>query len=144
MRLSLSVCSTLAAVTSIAGYAQPAKPPPPRWDLPQQYPDEQAWSASLRDVEGRIAAFARLRGAPITSPAQLADLLDEAHYLRGRAGNMARFALLTSAMDTRDDSAKARFEAATALETRVEEGVSWLDGATSSLGRDRLQAWRNA
>ncbi|HEY1962508.1 MAG TPA: hypothetical protein VGG69_08825 [Rhizomicrobium sp.] len=114
------------------------------WDLAKQYPTEAAWTSSFTDVQRRAAKFAGLKGRPITSAAQLAALLEEGGFLRGRAGNMARFALLNAAADTTDAKAKARFDATTGLEARVEADVSWLDGAASALGRERLLAWSKA
>ncbi len=92
-------------------------------------------------MQARARQFATLRSSPITSARQLADLLDEADYLRGRAGNLARFAVLTSAFNRTDRAAQARRDAATGLEVQVETDVSWLDRAVSVLGRDKLTAW---
>jgi oligoendopeptidase F len=114
---------------------------PVTWDLTREYPDESAWNSSLRQVRDHAAQFAKLSTAQITSASQLADLLDESDFLRGRAGNMARFALLQSLLDKNDIAAKSRFDSATELESRVEASVAWLDSAASALGEKRLKAW---
>jgi len=116
---------------------------PVTWDLTLQYPGDGSWNSAFAEVQTRSEKFAELRGTPIASASQLVELLEEAAFLRGRAGNMARFGLLSAALDT-TDAAAARFDAATGLEARVEADVSWLDGATSALGREKLTAWRKA
>jgi oligoendopeptidase F len=141
MRIGIVLLAALAAaVGSTACGAQAAGPV--TWDLARQYPSDDAWNAAFAEVQNRGAIFAKLRGAPIASASRLADLLDEAGFLRGRAGNLARFALLNATLDKTDTAAKTRLDAATGLETRVEADVSWLDGAVSALGRDRLIEWR--
>src|ERR1700730_17719890 len=114
------------------------------WDLNQQYSDAASWNAAVVDVETRATKFAKLRGTPIKSAAQLANLLDEARHLRGRAGNLARFAFLSRALDTTDDAALARFSAATGLEARVEANVGWIDSAVVALGAQRIRDWQQA
>jgi oligoendopeptidase F len=141
MKTLLSICSGMALLGSTISHAQ-ASDPLPSWDLSQQFRSDAEWNSAVEEVEQRVGAFSQLRGRPIASASQLVKLLEEAGYLRGRAGSLARFALLTSAMDTTDVAAKARFDAATGLEARVESGVSWVDGATSALGPNKLKVWR--
>jgi hypothetical protein len=95
-----AVSIPLAVALAASGAAAPdSAVPPVTWDLTQQYPSDSAWNASFADVEARAAEFAMLRSARITRVRQLADLLDEADFLRGRARNLARFALLIAVRD---------------------------------------------
>jgi oligoendopeptidase F len=147
MSRSFCTVATLVLVLQL-GAAQPARPasppspePPYDWDLESQYPNEAAWSASLATVHERLARLELLRSVPIASIKDLADRLDEVRFLRGQAGRMARFAILHTQLDDTSQEAKARLDAATALEARVEAGVSWIDAAMLDLGTDRLKEW---
>ena len=122
--------------------ARETPPPPPDWELAAEYPSAESWDHGVALVEDRLARFAQRRGARITSAHQLAGLLDEARDLRGRAGNLARYALLTRTLDTTNDLAQARYNAATGLEARVEAAVGWLDSATVALGARRIRTWQ--
>jgi oligoendopeptidase F len=119
-------------------------PPPHSWDLDSEYPDEVAWNAARASVERELEAVARRRNAPIDNPKALADLLDDVASVRGRAGHMARFALLKASMDARSDAARARQSAATALEGRVDVATSWVEGAVRRLGKQRVEVWSTA
>src|SRR5450755_4381843 len=116
----------------------------PMWDLASQYPTPEAWDRAFDEMRARLSKLAKHRGGPIADATQLADLLDEARYLRGRAGNMARYALLTSSLDTTDSAAKAQFNSASGLEAAVEGGVSWLDSAVADLGASKIRAWQSS
>jgi oligoendopeptidase F len=124
-----------------AAAASTGTQPPVTWDLSREYPSDTAWTASFADVQARSTRFSMRRGTPISSARQLADLLDEADFLRGKSGNLAQFAVLTSAFNRADVAAQARRDAATGLEAQVETDVSWVDSAISMLGREKLLAW---
>jgi oligoendopeptidase F len=111
------------------------------WDLDTVYPDEISWRADRGRVLEGIAAAAGLRGQTRRSARELARVLDVVHELRGRAGKMARFAVLQSALDAGSAVNRARLEEATALEARVEQTVSFLAGEVAALGRARIAAW---
>jgi oligoendopeptidase F len=114
------------------------------WDLDAQYPNESAWEKARHSVEISLGDVARWSNRTIRGPGELADLMDAVALVRGRAGQMARFALLKSSMDARSDKARARYSAATTLEARVDAATSWVDAAVRRLGERRLQAWTAA
>jgi oligoendopeptidase F len=143
--LLITSFSVAAVLGASASQAQDTAVAPVTWDLAQEYPSEAAWSAASAEVEARAANFAMLRSVRISHASQLADLLDECAFLRGRASNLAQLAYLRSVFDKTDTSAKARFDAASGLEARVEGAVSWLDRAISQLAsRRKLGAWRQS
>src|SRR4029079_11064166 len=140
---SALVLGPLTAILSIVSpAAQQARTSRPTWDLASEYPTTDAWDRAVADVERRIAAFSQRRTESITGAAQLADLLDESRTMRGLAGKLARFALLTHAADSTDDVARARFIAATGLEARVEGAVGGLDTDIQAIGVERLREWQ--
>jgi oligoendopeptidase F len=145
--LEQSVLITLTAIVwNFLGASAPAiaatdAAAPFDWDLDAQYPDESAWTTSQNEIRQRLARFEAQRGKPIASAAELADSLDVVRHLRGRAGHMARFAILHTQVDETSELAKVRLEAATRIEAEVEAGVSWIDAAVLANGTEKLKAW---
>lgn len=111
------------------------------WDLRTVYPDDAAWNAERDAVLAGIAAMPAVRARPLRERADLLAALAAVSSLRASAGRMARFALLASEVDSSDDVARARQEAATGLEARVEDAVAWLAPAVRALDRDTLARW---
>lgn len=110
-------------------------------ELRAEFPSDGAWNAARDEVIARLTRFSALRTQPIRDGARLADRLDEIRFLRGRAGAMARFAAVSQGLDDSDAVAKERFDAATALETRVESAVAWIDAAVLAVPPRRLGQW---
>src|SRR5205823_926176 len=108
------------------------------------YPDEASWNADRARVLGGIAAAPKLVGRAGRSAQALADVLDAVHELRGRAGKMARFAVLENELDPTSPDHRARYDAATALEGRVEEAVAFLARDVRTIGATRLARWQVA
>ena len=115
--------------------------PPYDWNLEQQYPDEAAWTKSLDGIRARLAAFEKWKDEPVDSASRLADRLDDVRFLRGRAGHMARFAILHNQVDESSELARTRLDGATQMEALVEAGVTWLDAKTLALGKDKISNW---
>jgi oligoendopeptidase F len=111
------------------------------WDLDAQYPSQAAWDATQASVDEALTRVDSWRGRRITSAGELADLLDVVALARGRAGSMARFALLQSSLDARSDSARARFTAATGLEASVDASTSWVEAKVREVGREQIAKW---
>jgi oligoendopeptidase F len=122
------------------GMAKGVQTPPP-WDLETQYPDEMAWNTARKSVDDSLALVAGWRDRPLQSARDLADLMDAVAFVRGRAGAMARFALLKASSSARSDTARARYSATTALESRVDAATAWVDAAVRKLGERQVQAW---
>lgn len=135
---------SLAALLAVSAAASPPghDPTDNSWDLNASFPTAEAWDQAVTDLDGAITRFHVRETSPVESATTLASLLDEARGLRGRAGRLARFALLTHVLDTSNDVAQARFGVATALESRVEGAVAWLDAAIVGLGSVRIRGWQ--
>jgi oligoendopeptidase F len=138
----LAVFFTLGSL--MASHPTQASPPEPvafGGDLQRQFPDEASWQKARSELLSRLENFRALRLVPIESGAGLADRFDEVRFLRGRAGHMAQFAVVSFNLDNTDVVARQRREAATALEAQVEAGVGWIDATVIALGREKLERW---
>ena len=135
--VGLGTITTLPLTTGIAKSVQV----PPPWDLETQYPDDTAWNSARKSVYDSLTLVAGWQDRPLQSAHDLADLMDLVAFVRGRAGAMARFALLKASSSARSDSARARYSAATALESRVDAATAWVDAAVRKLGEGRVHAW---
>ncbi len=111
------------------------------WDLEQRYPDDASWNGERDDLLRRIAALQRLRGTAGRSAKQLADVLDAVSAARGTAAQMARFALLSSEIDTVSDTIRAKLDTATGLEIQTEAAVAWLDEDVRAIGQAKVNQW---
>jgi len=111
------------------------------WDLDAQFPSQTTWDAVQASVDDALIRIEQWRGRRIETAPELADLLELVAHARGSAGSMARFALLKSALDGRSESARARYNAATALEARVDGATSWLDSSVRQVGPERVGGW---
>jgi oligoendopeptidase F len=114
----------------------------PVWDLESEYPNAAAWIAAEDAVAHDLSVVDRTRGQPLRAAGDLVTLMDTVASARGRAGRMARFALLKSSVNGLSNEARAQYGAAAALEARVESSVSWVDAAVRKLGEERVNAWR--
>jgi oligoendopeptidase F len=142
LRSALVLGPLTATLTIASPAAQESRMSRPQWDLASEFRTADAWDRAVADVDRRISAFSQRRTESITGAAQLADLLDESRTMRGLAGRLARFALLTHAADKTDDVARSRFIAATGLEARVEAAVGWLDTDMHAIDVERLREWQ--
>jgi oligoendopeptidase F len=114
------------------------------WDLAEQYPDQAAWDADLAWIEARLAALPALRGTAGRGGGELLTVLDAIRDLRGRAGHMARYAVLARNLAASSDAAAARLDAATALEHRVDLVLAPLIHDVATVERAKVAAWRAA
>src|SRR5262245_55793264 len=84
------------------------------WDLPALYPGGRAWEADRELVQKSLSGLARWRERGIGTADGLSDTLEQLRAARGRAGKMARYALLSSEVDQSSSTARSRYDAATA------------------------------
>jgi oligoendopeptidase F len=111
------------------------------WDLESQFPTTADWDRERAAVTARLEDCIRLGDRAGEDPAALADLLDAVADARGRAARMARYGILTAALDVRSEAAQGRAAAAEAFETEVDSATAFAGDRLRSLGEARLTEW---
>jgi len=117
---------------------------PRMWDLSKLIPSDSAWDANRATVTDGIARVQQQMGSVTASPASLFAVLDEVRRLRRTAGRMGVYSLLSSYSDTRSSRAQAQVEESRSLETRVEQGVTFVGEEIRVAGAARLDSFMRA
>lgn len=137
--------SMLAAVNVLNGTASPKTEngvhATSLWDLDLEYPDDGAWSAARKKVEDCLVEIESRDHRAVAGSVDLVQLLDKVALARGLAGNMARFAFLKTSLNARSDTARARYGAAVALESRVDAETAWVEAGVRRLGQQKIETW---
>ena len=111
------------------------------WDLPNEYPSEAHWTNAIDLARSGVGEMASLKGKAAAGPQGLLAVLERVREIRGKTGHLARFAVLSRLIDQSSDTARARYDAATALEAEVEGAVSWLEPEILAIGRHSIAEW---
>src|SRR5262252_3479559 len=135
-RLAWPAAALMAAMTfsAIAQTAAPATKAPRnrsdipaefRWDFSAIYPNWDAWEADMRAMEGKIDAFAALKGTLKNGP----DAVLKAYLAFDEIGKLEyrlyRYPQLQRDVDTRDQAVAGRFQRVGALFAKFDTATAW-------------------
>ena len=110
------------------------------WDLTAIYPDEAAWDTDADRLPDLIERAVAHRGTLGSSPAALAQALDDAMAARQVLGRLHAYASLRHDEDTTEPQSAARFQRVEALRTSVEHALAFLEPDLLALPEERLEA----
>ncbi len=115
-----------------------------KWDLTSIFPDWEAWDVAHRDLEGKIAAFATLRG----TLADGADRLLAALKLRDDIGQLeykvGYFASLWYDQDQRDNRINAKRQEVQILDARFAQASAWFEPELLKIPLETVRQWMSA
>lgn len=111
------------------------------FDLSSLYSGPDAFDADRAAVAAGIRDIGAVSHTLGRSAADLAGGLDRIAALRSRVTRMAVYASLCNDLDSESGQAQRQYDAATALETRVESAVAFLADAVSAIGEPTVRRW---
>jgi oligoendopeptidase F len=112
-----------------------------KWDLRAIFADWGAWQAAYDELDGRIAAFARLQGTLAGGPAallaalQLRDVIGQLEY------KVWYYASLWYDQDQRDNQINARRQQVQILFAKAAQASAWFDPELLRIPLDTVRAW---
>jgi hypothetical protein len=120
MKMSIAVTGALcaAAVTTAVFAAKPTTrnraeiPAEFRWDFTAIYPNWDAWEAGMKELDGRIDAFAALKGTLAQGPAQLLKVYQAYDEIGKLQYRLYWYTALQRDTDTREQAVGGRFQRA--------------------------------
>jgi oligoendopeptidase F len=112
-----------------------------KWNLTDIFPDWTAWKAGFDELEGKIAAFADLRGTLEAG----ADRLLAAYNLRDEVGQLEYkvwyFASLWYDQDQRDNEINAKRQQVQILFAKDAQASAWFDPELLKIPLTTVQRW---
>ncbi len=116
-------------------------PPEYIWDMASVFPSNEAWEAAFAQVESALPELERFRGHLGNGPTRLADWFDTAEQVLRTLGKVFVYAGSLHNVDTADQQAKASYDRAVGLSTRVAAATSFDEPEILAIGFDTLRRW---
>ena len=137
--VALLATAILAVALGVAAAEDtPAEELQHRWRLEDLYPDPEAWSEALNDLQGRLDRVAACEGTLGQGPAQLASCLDTYFDLVKELTRLGTYATTLSDSDTRAARPLEMRQQASMLGTNFRQASSYLVPEILSLGETRI------
>lgn len=111
------------------------------WDLSIIYVDESAWSHEKEVIAEEINSINRFKGIVGKDALSLADALDAMRDLRTRAAKMYLYGILLFCNDENSEDALRKYDTGTALESKVESAVSFIEYEVSRIDKKTIDNW---
>ena len=114
-----------------------------KWDLQSVYADDEAWEAAYVDVEGRIDELRAYEGRVTEDAETLLELLELREEVFRDLSQVAVYARLRSAEDTRNQAYQAMSAKASSLQSTASSAISYLRPALQSLTESQVAAFKS-
>lgn len=151
MKHSLLVSALAAAVTlSAAGTAGAAKPQTRnrteipaeyRWDFSPIYPSWEAFEEGFKDLDGKIAAFAKLKGTLKDGPAAVLKAYQDQDAMGKLQHNLYAYTSLQRDVDTRNQDVSGKFQRVMALFAKQGTATSWFTPELLTIPQATMEKW---
>jgi oligoendopeptidase F len=149
MKMSIAVTGALcaAAVTTAVFAAKPTTrnraeiPAEFRWDFTAIYPNWDAWEAGMKELDGRIDAFAALKGTLAQGPAQLLKVYQAYDEIGKLQYRLYWYTALQRDTDTREQAVGGRFQRARTAFARFETASAWFTPELLKIPEATTIAW---
>ncbi|GAB6879877.1 oligoendopeptidase F [Halorubrum gandharaense] len=115
-----------------------------QWDLESIFPDDEAWAEAYEAVAGRIDELADYEGRVTEDAETLLELLELREEIFREVGQVAVYARLRSAEDTRDQEYQAMSAKASSLRSEASSTISYLEPELQELTEDDVEAFVEA
>ncbi|MBE2215850.1 MAG: oligoendopeptidase F [Opitutaceae bacterium] len=112
-----------------------------RWDFSPMFQDWAAWEAGIRELEGKMDAYAALKGTLAQGPQavlhayQLADEIGKLQYL------VYRYPQLQRDTDTRDQAVAGYMQRVSALFAKFGTATAWFSPELLAISEDTMRTW---
>ena len=114
-----------------------------KWDLQSVYADDEAWEAAYVDVEERIDELRAYEGRVTDDAETLLELLELREAVFRDLSQVAVYARLRSAEDTRNQTYQAMSAKASSLQSTASSAISYLRPALQSLTESQVAAFKS-
>lgn len=115
--------------------------PADTWDMYSVYPSDEAWQAEMAYIGQQLPVLQHFSGRLAEGPAVLADWFQASEDVELRLGKVQIYASGFRDVDTADQAAAARYDAAQNLTARVVTAFSFAEPELLAIGLDKPRGW---
>ena len=151
MKQTLLISALSAALTlSVAGSAIAAKPQSRnradipaeyRWDFSPIYANWEAFEDGMKDLDGRIAAFAKLQGTLKKGPAAVLKAYQDQDSMGKVQYKLYGYTHLQRDVDTRDQDVSGKSQRVTALFAKLGTATAWFTPELLIIPQATMEKW---
>jgi len=151
MKHSLLVSALAAAMTlAVAGNAIAAKPQTRnraeipaeyRWDFSPIYPNWEAFEDGLKDLDAKIAAFAKLQGTLKKGPAAVLKAYQDQDAMGKVQYKLYGYTHLQRDVDTRNQDISGKFQRVNALFAKQGTATAWFTPELLTVPQATMEKW---
>jgi oligoendopeptidase F len=151
MKHSLLVSALAAAMTlAAAGSASAAKPQTRiraeipaeyRWDFSPIYPNWEAFEGGMKDLDGKIAAFAKLQGSLKKGPAAVLAAYTAQDAMGKVQYKLYGYTHLQRDVDTRNQDVSGKAQRVTALFAKQGTATAWFTPELLTVPQATMEKW---
>lgn len=154
MKQSLLVSAIAAAITLAAvGSAHAAKPQTRnraeipaeyRWDFTPIYPNWEAFEDGIKDLDGKIAAYAQLKGSLKNGPAAVLKAYQDQDAMGKVAYKLYGYTHLQRDVDTRNQDISGKSQRVSALFAKQGTATAWFTPELLTIPQATMEQWIDA
>ncbi|MWV65985.1 oligoendopeptidase F [Halorubrum sp. JWXQ-INN 858] len=112
-----------------------------KWSLTSVFESDEAWETAFEAVAGRVDELRAYEGRVTEDPGTLLELLELREAVFRELGEVAMYAQLRSAEDTRNQEYQAMSGRASSLQSEASSAISYLEPELGSLSADDVEAF---
>ncbi len=112
-----------------------------KWSLTSVFESDEAWETAFEAVAGRVDELRAYEGRVTEDPGTLLELLELREEVFRELGEVAMYAQLRSAEDTRNQEYQAMSGRASSLQSEASSAISYLEPELGSLSADDVEAF---
>jgi oligoendopeptidase F len=139
--IAIALALTLTLTVSAQEHDRAGVPDRFKWNLTELYPSDAAWRTAKDAVVAAVPALARFKGTLESSPAQLADALDETNRVAKNFQRVAVYAGLISDQDTRVSEYQGMQQEIQQVGATLGETLAFVEPEILKIDKTKLDAW---
>ncbi|HVU35399.1 MAG TPA: oligoendopeptidase F [Opitutaceae bacterium] len=112
-----------------------------KWDFTPIFPDWQAWDTAMKDMMGKMDAFAALKGTLTQGPAAVLKAYRAYDEIGMLEYKVYRYPQLQRDIDTRDQEVAAKFQRVGAVFAKFATATAWFTPELLSIPQATMEKW---
>ncbi|WP_404420619.1 oligoendopeptidase F [Nibricoccus sp. IMCC34717] len=138
---ALLLCMTTALPAKPETLNRAEIPDQYKWDFTPIYASWDAWEAGMKELEGKMDAFAALKGTLASGPQALLDAYRRFDDIGMRQYRVYGYVMLQRDVDTRDNAIGGRFQRVQALFARFGTTAAWFTPELLTIPEATVRQW---
>ena len=145
--MAAAISLALAGNSWAVGTAKPATqnraeiPAEYRWDFTPIYANWEAWETAMKDLDGKIDAFVRLKGSLKKGPAAVLTAYKAFDDIGMLQYKVYGYTSLQRDVDTRNQDISGKFQRVTALFAKLGTATSWFTPELLTIPQATMDKW---